>query len=202
MLFALSPLVASAEDTRIAFHVISGGGGTNSSGNIVLSGTLGQPVAGLATGGDYTLQAGFWGISLVVVVGPDESFESWMENLADAEKPPEGQRGTQDKPAGDGMANLLKYALGLMPMTPSADAAPKVAFDEGYLTIELGRSLNAAVTFELEGSMDLTSWVDVPFSEDVISANIGDNRERVLLLTGLSKNDHPRYFLRLVVKMP
>ncbi len=201
MIVALLPFAANGQDTKIESHVISGGGGTSSSGNIVLTGTIGQPVAGLSTGGDYQLNAGFWGIFLDVVVEPDESFETWMENLPEGEKPPEGQRGTQDKPAGDGMTNLLKYALGLMPMTPSADAAPKVVLDDGYLTIELGRSQTAAVTFEVEGSIDLTTWIDVPFNEDIINADIGNNRERIQLLTGINKDDHSRYFLRLVVKM-
>lgn len=49
-----------------------------------------------------------------------------MENLLEPDKPPAGQRGPLDQPAGDGVSNLLKYALGLLPMVPTAEAAPRV----------------------------------------------------------------------------
>lgn len=40
---------------------VDGGGGQTSSGlNYQLTGTLGQPDAGWASGGTYTLQSGFW----------------------------------------------------------------------------------------------------------------------------------------------
>jgi hypothetical protein len=199
---ALLPLTVLAQETKIESHVISGGGGTSSAGNVVLTGTIGQPVAGLSSGGDYQLKAGFWGIFLDVVVVPDESFAAWMENLPESEKPPEGERGPQDTPAGDGMTNLLKYALGLMPMTPSADAVPKVFLEDGFLTIALGRSQMAAVAFKVEGSLDLTTWTNVPFNEQIVDADIGSSRERVHLLTGLNQHDNPKYFLRLRVTRP
>jgi hypothetical protein len=201
MLLALLSLGAIAQDTKIESHVISGGGGTSSSGSVVLTGTIGQPVAGLSTGGNYRMKAGFWNVMLQVVVEPDESFAAWMENLPEGEKPPEGQRGTLDAPAGDNMTNLLKYALGLMPMTPSAAAAPKVFLEDGFLTIGLERSPTAAVTFEVEGSLNLTTWAAVPFNEQIVEANIGSSRERIHLLTGLNQDDHPKYFLRLRVTM-
>lgn len=199
--FALWPLAATAQGYKIEAHAISGGG-ASSAGTLVLTGTIGQPVTGFSTGGDHQLKAGFWNVALDVVVIPDESFETWMKNLPEDEKPPEGQRGPQDTPAGDNMTNLLKYALGLRPMTPSADAAPSVALDEGYLTIELDRSQSAAVIFELEGSRDLNTWNPVPFNEDILNPDIGDNREQVQLVTGHHQRDDPKFFLRLVVKMP
>lgn len=36
------------------------GGGSSSGGSYSLSGTIGQPDAGLLTGGQYTLGGGFW----------------------------------------------------------------------------------------------------------------------------------------------
>jgi hypothetical protein len=39
---------------------VAGGGGTSVAGTYVLSGTFGQPDAGLMTVGQYTLQGGFW----------------------------------------------------------------------------------------------------------------------------------------------
>ncbi len=37
------------------------GGGNSSGGDYALSGTLGQPDAGIASGGMYILNGGFWG---------------------------------------------------------------------------------------------------------------------------------------------
>lgn len=52
---------------------IDGGGATVTGGTYLLSGTIGQPDAGVATGGSYELRGGFWptaGItSLPVVLG-------------------------------------------------------------------------------------------------------------------------------------
>ncbi len=192
----------NAQDSDIESHVVSGGGGTSSAGDITVRGTFGQPAAGIVSGGDTILHGGFWDGGLSVVVEPDESFDSWMESLPEQDKPPEGQRGPDDAPAGDGMSNLLKYALGLMPMKPSPDAAPAVVINGGgYLGIELKRSRDAAVTFQVEGSSDFEEWVDVPYNQQVIDANFADDREHITLLSGLETGQHPRYFLRLRVLM-
>ena len=62
---------------------------------------------------------------------PDPSFDVWMALLPDEEKPPEGQRGPLDEPAGDGVNNLLKYALGLKPLIPYAHEGPRLAYFSG-----------------------------------------------------------------------
>ncbi len=45
---------------EIPWHSIDGGGGTSSGENTVLKGTIGQPDAGIMTGGGYLLNGGFW----------------------------------------------------------------------------------------------------------------------------------------------
>ena len=44
----------------LSWWTVDGGGGTASSGSYTLGGTIGQPDAGILTGGDYTLGGGFW----------------------------------------------------------------------------------------------------------------------------------------------
>ena len=44
------------------WSTIDGGGGTSTGGAYALSGTVGQPDVGRATGGNYTLAGGFWSI--------------------------------------------------------------------------------------------------------------------------------------------
>jgi hypothetical protein len=46
----------------IDWYSINGGGGTSSGGPYSVTGTIGQPDAGIMSGGSYTLVGGFWGI--------------------------------------------------------------------------------------------------------------------------------------------
>ena len=45
----------------VSWWTVDGGGGTASGGSYTLAGAIGQPDAGVLTGGDYTLGGGFWG---------------------------------------------------------------------------------------------------------------------------------------------
>jgi len=208
----ISPLTTLADPPGAVLErsSVNAGGGTTEVGSIVLQATLGQAVADFATAGNAIVESGFWAGNLEVVVIYDNAFEEWMDNLPASEKPPEVQRGPGDMPAGDGVSNLLKYALGLMPMTPSADAAPRAVsvaatqngVEQNYLAIELERSKDAAMNFQIEGSDDLTAWDDAPFATDILDPDVGDTRERIRLLSGIALNEHPKYFLRLRVSMP
>ena len=53
----------------ISHSVIAGGGATSTGGVFTVSGTIGQPAAGTMTGGNYTLQGGFWSVSVVQTPG-------------------------------------------------------------------------------------------------------------------------------------
>ena len=44
----------------ISWYTIDGGGGQSSGGPYVLVGTIGQPDAGLASGGEFVLNSGYW----------------------------------------------------------------------------------------------------------------------------------------------
>lgn len=51
---------AASADYEISWYTIDGGGGTSSGGPYVLVGTIGQPDAGISSGGDYVLNSGYW----------------------------------------------------------------------------------------------------------------------------------------------
>lgn len=57
---------AGAQQYRIDWFTIDGGGGTSSGGGYTLSGTIGQPDAGTLTGGNFVLEGGFWGGAFAV----------------------------------------------------------------------------------------------------------------------------------------
>ena len=53
---------ARAQNYSIDWFSIDGGGGTSTGGVYSVSGTIGQPDAGHMSGGNYTIDGGFWGI--------------------------------------------------------------------------------------------------------------------------------------------
>ncbi len=65
LLFAASFSV-QAQSYSIDWSTIDGGGGTSTGGVYSVSGTIGQPDAGAMSGGNYTLEGGFWGIIAAV----------------------------------------------------------------------------------------------------------------------------------------
>jgi hypothetical protein len=52
----------SAQNYSIDWFTVDGGGGTSTGGVYSVSGTIGQPDAGIMSGGNYTLQGGFWSV--------------------------------------------------------------------------------------------------------------------------------------------
>ncbi len=60
LLAALSASAALAADYAIGWQTIDGGGGTSTNGPYALTGTIGQPDAGVMCAGNYTLEGGFW----------------------------------------------------------------------------------------------------------------------------------------------
>jgi hypothetical protein len=57
-----------AQNYAISSFTIAGGGGTSSSGNYILSGTIGQPDTGALAGGSYKLVGGFWSDVITVPI--------------------------------------------------------------------------------------------------------------------------------------
>ena len=67
LLLALT-CVVQAQTYSIDWYSIDGGGGTSTNSQYTLSGTIGQPDAGRMTGGNFTLDGGFWGIIAAVQI--------------------------------------------------------------------------------------------------------------------------------------
>jgi len=62
----LSTLGAWAQSYSIDWFTIDGGGGTSTGGVYSVSGTIGQPDAGKMSGGNFSIDGGFWGIIATV----------------------------------------------------------------------------------------------------------------------------------------
>jgi hypothetical protein len=58
--------LACAQSYNMDWFTVDGGGGTSSGGAFSISGTIGQPDAGVLSGGGYTVEGGFWsGVSII-----------------------------------------------------------------------------------------------------------------------------------------
>jgi hypothetical protein len=66
LLWSLAPAGALAQSSSIDWSKIAGGGGVSTNGQYALSGTIGQPDAGTMSGGNFSLQGGFWSVLAAV----------------------------------------------------------------------------------------------------------------------------------------
>src|SRR2546423_11033221 len=62
LLLAAASAASLAQSYSIDWFTIDGGGGTSTGGVYSVTGTIGQPDAGKMSGGNYSIDGGFWGI--------------------------------------------------------------------------------------------------------------------------------------------
>ena len=65
VLICLSAISVFAQTHQVDWYVIGSGGGHSESGNFQIDGTVGQPIVGVTSSENYTIEAGYW-----VGVGP------------------------------------------------------------------------------------------------------------------------------------
>jgi hypothetical protein len=81
LLWAVAParITHAQIDRTITKFVIAGGGGsTSNSSRFTVTGTSGQPEAGLLSGGRFAVIGGFWSPTEVTALGEDEKFIIFM----------------------------------------------------------------------------------------------------------------------------
>ncbi len=79
--WATAPDVSGAGPYTLNGSVIASGGGIVAAGCYVLASTIGEPVAGTASNGNFTLDSGFMAGAFVPALGPgsDEVFRDGFE---------------------------------------------------------------------------------------------------------------------------
>lgn len=129
-----------------------------------------------------------------------DTFEGWVT----LHSLPAGESGPLDNPAGDGIANLLKYAMGIDPWTYTNGAGlttqtEVIVGDDSYMALVFARSTTATgIEFILQGSDDLVNWVDLSSTLSVLGP-LGGDREEVQL-TDTEPKISSRRFIRLLVQ--
>lgn len=112
-------------------------------------------------------------------------------------------------PAGDGITNLVSYALGLNPTVNSVAGLPVLSASAGRLKIQFNRNLSATdVTYTVEASSNLTTWTPIatlPTGSSTWTqsgATVTDNSGAVTVVDGTAISSQPSRFLELVVTGP
>jgi|GEM_PF-2774332 len=126
-----------------------------------------------------------------------ETFSAWLSR----QNVPENQRGMNDDPAGDGVPNLVKYALGLEALTPSRQQLPRaeVIMVEGQrrLAITITKNPQAVgVEYNVQVSPDLITWG----SDGLVVVN--ETSESLTVADTAPLEGAPRRFLRLAIPEP
>lgn len=118
-------------------------------------------------------------------------------------------------PAGDGVSNLLKYALGLRSFTPATSVSlPMIQVNDGHLAIQFMRHLAAIdITYEIQVSDDCKRWLTLATwapGAMLWTINPGSTGATILpetngMVTAIDNEkiaNHDRRFLRLKVTAP
>ncbi len=116
---------------------------------------------------------------------------------------PEGLRGPGDDAAGDGVPNIVKFVLGLDPLTPDRGGLPTVAIvsdgGETRLSLTSRLFLNAIdVDIAVEASSDLVAWTSIDVEPELIEM-VSENVAIVRVIDTETIDASSRRFLRLSV---
>ena len=123
--------------------------------------------------------------------------------------------GDSANPAGDGIPNLMKYALGLNPLIASRTGLPTLSWTSGYVTLTFSRPTSATdITYIVEVSGGLLgAWAtgssysisgDVPSNANTtqVSRTTNGGIETIVVRDNTLMNSATKRFIRLRVTQP
>lgn len=116
----------------------------------------------------YTLA----GPATVTVAIQDRPMDAWRFRNFTSEQLADGSLDADEAaPAGDGVSNLVKYALGLAPNTPAGGLGVGASGLDGNGRLELGftRTIASDIECHAEVSADLIHWSAVAVQETILS---------------------------------
>ena len=156
VLSGVAPVAAGAQSSAISVNPINRNGARTSTQTVVLA---------LANGTDYTVGSPN---TATVYIASEVGYDAWRAaHFTDAEFTNDLVSGPNADPDGDGIPNLLEYALGLDPKTANVGGLPQPQIvtvnGQDYLSMTVAKPQTASdVTYSAEVSGDLLSWDSSP----------------------------------------
>ncbi|HLS27292.1 MAG TPA: hypothetical protein VK041_01470, partial [Opitutales bacterium] len=128
-------------------------------------------------------------------------FENWqVEFFSENELDDPEVSGKLANPAGDGIPNLLKYALGLDPWVADRSGLPEVQIDAERLTLRYSRTKSATdLNYIVEVSEDLVTWENGEEEVEIVDVVDEGDTERVTVRDQKPFPESGRRFMRLRV---
>jgi pectate lyase len=109
--------------------------------------------------------------ALLTVTTSPTGFAAWQsQNFSQQQLTNPAISGASATPAGDGVPNLVKYALGLAPFVPAPQSLVSFRMENGAGVLSYSRPANVPdVTYRVEVSLDLVHWT----ATGVTQQNVG-----------------------------
>jgi len=151
--------------------------GTFSMGSVSAD-SVGNPVSNV---GSFSMTQN--GTTVAVTFTPAPAEQLWLQSHFGTNWNNPAIAGDTSNPAGDGLSNLVKYALGLDPNVSNAPGGPQVAVMNGRLTITFTRNTGATdVVLNVMGADSINGpWT--------VLARSTDGAGFVVLVSGASKTE-------------
>lgn len=158
----------------------------------------------LSVATDFSLSAGSPATATVTL--EDKPYDAWrFDHFTSAELADTALSGPSGDPDGDGLPNLMEYALGGAPKTADAPShQARVSLIADHLTLDYTRPNSVSdVSYTVEWSNDLQTWsTGNTFIEQVSSTTNADATITVSSRAVAVLSTNPRQFIRLRISRP
>jgi hypothetical protein len=161
------------------------------------------PAATLDSAGDYdvvvtnAVGSATSSVSTLAVEGASGGFDGWLADFFSSDELGNlALTGPASDPDGDGVPNLVEYAVGRDPRSTTNDAAFEVSSEAGFWTFTYRRATEATdIAFQVERSTNLTNWS----TADVTEEQILDSGAFTIWKARVVQSSTPNCFFRLKV---
>ncbi len=129
------------------------------------------------------------------------TYEEWRNlHFSEAQRDDPAVSGEAADPAGDGVGNLIKYALNLNPWKPSAHLLPPSTLNShGLLTLTYTKPAGRDdIEYNVEVSQDLVHWKS---GDDLVQKVVQVNSDGTETITATTPANASVGFIRLSVKL-
>jgi len=138
-------------------------------------------------------------------VTPLTPLQLWRQTKFGTTDPNDPVAGDMAIPKHDGVANLMKYALGLDPTKVANSGLPAPGTSNDHLNLTFNRQQIASdITYRVEGSDDLATWTEL-WNSTTVPYGGGNNASQQVTVTdstSMSAAPNHKRFMRLKVTRP